>query len=71
MTTAYINDVDGLGVFAQQLYGFGRPEFYKNRVNAGLHVIDPEVLDMLSGYGTSKETDDISVLGLGYSIPGR
>ena len=25
LTTAYINDVDGLGVFAQQLYGFGRP----------------------------------------------
>lgn len=25
MTTAYINDVDGYGVFAQQLYGFGRP----------------------------------------------
>ena len=25
MTTAYINDVDGMGVFAQQLYGFGRP----------------------------------------------
>lgn len=24
MTTAYINDVDGLGVFAQQLFGFGR-----------------------------------------------
>lgn len=24
MTTAYINDVDGYGVFAQQLYGFGR-----------------------------------------------
>lgn len=24
ITTAYINDVDGLGVFAQQLYGFGR-----------------------------------------------
>lgn len=24
MTTAYINDVDGQGVFAQQLYGFGR-----------------------------------------------
>lgn len=23
-----------------------RPEFYKNRVNAGLHVIDPAVLDM-------------------------
>ena len=25
LTTAYINDVDGLGIFAQQLYGFGRP----------------------------------------------
>lgn len=24
LTTAYINDVDGIGVFAQQLYGFGR-----------------------------------------------
>ena len=23
--TAYINDVDGLGVFAQQLFGYGRP----------------------------------------------
>lgn len=25
-----------------------RPIFYKNRVNAGLHVIDPKVLDMLN-----------------------
>ena len=25
LSTAYINDVDGYGVFAQQLYGFGRP----------------------------------------------
>lgn len=25
LTTAYINDVDGLTVFAQQLYGYGRP----------------------------------------------
>lgn len=25
LTTAYINDVDGLDVFAQQLYGYGRP----------------------------------------------
>lgn len=24
LTTAYMNDVDGIGVFAQQLYGFGR-----------------------------------------------
>lgn len=24
LTTAYINDADGLGVFAQQLYGYGR-----------------------------------------------
>lgn len=26
LSTAYINDVDGLGVFAQQLFGFGRPK---------------------------------------------
>ena len=32
LTTAYINDVDGLGVFAQQLYGFGK----KNDVFLGL-----------------------------------
>lgn len=25
LSTAYINDVDGLGVFAQQLYGYGKP----------------------------------------------
>ncbi|AFQ45988.1 D-sedoheptulose-7-phosphate isomerase [Desulfosporosinus meridiei] len=25
LTTAYINDVDGLSVFAQQLFGYGRP----------------------------------------------
>lgn len=25
LTTAYINDVDGLGVFAQQLFGYGTP----------------------------------------------
>ncbi len=25
LSTAYINDVDGFGVFAQQLFGFGRP----------------------------------------------
>lgn len=25
LSTAYINDVDSLGVFAQQLFGFGRP----------------------------------------------
>ncbi len=25
LSTAYINDVDGYGVFAQQLFGFGRP----------------------------------------------
>lgn len=25
LTTAYINDVDGVSVFAQQLFGFGRP----------------------------------------------
>lgn len=26
LSTAYINDVDGLGVFAQQLFGFGRKD---------------------------------------------
>jgi D-glycero-D-manno-heptose 1,7-bisphosphate phosphatase len=26
-----------------------RPRYYRNRVNAGLHVIDPRVLDMVSG----------------------
>lgn len=25
-----------------------RPEYYKNRVNAGLHIVDPKVLDMCS-----------------------
>lgn len=25
LTTAYINDVDGVGIFAQQLYGYGAP----------------------------------------------
>ena len=24
----------------------GRPEYYKNRVNAGVHIIDPKVLDL-------------------------
>ena len=28
-----------------------RPEFYRNRVNAGLHVISPKVLDMAAEYG--------------------
>ncbi len=36
-----------------------RPEYYKNRVNAGLHVIDPSVLDM-----TIKRTGlDVSTIG--------
>lgn len=26
-----------------------RPEFYRNRVNAGLHIIDPIILDMVDG----------------------
>lgn len=25
-----------------------RPTYYKNRVNAGLHVIDPKVFDMVA-----------------------
>lgn len=26
-----------------------RPKYYRNRVNAGLHVIDPEILDAVDG----------------------
>lgn len=26
----------------------GRPQYYRNRVNAGLHVIDPKILDMVN-----------------------
>jgi len=40
-----------------------RPIFYKNRVNAGLHVIDPKVLDMLNVdtdlIGTRDENDKV------------
>ena len=36
-----------------------RPEFYKNRVNAGLHVIDPAVLDMTA----SRLPFDVSEIG--------
>lgn len=25
----------------------GRPEYYKNRVNAGVHIVEPEVLDLI------------------------
>ena len=35
-----------------------RPEFYKNRVNAGLHVIEPKVLDM---FVAGINIDDIGV----------
>ena len=32
-----------------------RPVFYKNRVNAGLHVIDPKILDMVDGSNVGNE----------------
>lgn len=37
-----------------------RPTYYKNRVNAGLHVIDPKVLDMAGVDGESVGTIDSS-----------
>lgn len=39
-----------------------RPEWYKNRVNAGLHVIDPAVLDMTI-QRTGLEPDSIGTTG--------
>ena len=36
-----------------------RPEFYRNRVNAGLHVVDPEVLDLVDGSKVG-EVDEIT-----------
>lgn len=45
LTTAYINDVDGLGVFAQQLFGYGRNfacilwlSFDDKEINAGAEI---------------------------------
>ncbi len=35
-----------------------RPEFYKNRVNAGLHIIDPSVLDSVDIDSESIGTED-------------
>ena len=40
-----------------------RPEWYKNRVNAGLHVIDPTVLDMTI-QRTGLEPDSIGTTGI-------
>lgn len=37
-----------------------RPKYYKNRVNAGLHVIDPKVLDMAGIDGEKVGTNDSS-----------
>lgn len=38
-----------------------RPKYYRNRVNAGLHIIEPEVLDML----------DIDIKKIGTEIDGK
>ncbi len=35
-----------------------RPEFYKNRVNAGLHIVDPSVLDSMDIDSESIGTED-------------
>ena len=53
LTTAYINDVDGLGVFAQQLFGFGR---------------EGDVLLGISTSGNSKNIIDATVVARALGI---
>ena len=54
LTTAYINDVDGYGVFAQQLLGFGRPG---------------DVLFAISTSGNSKNVMNAVILARALDIP--
>ena len=54
LTTAYINDVDGYGVFAQQLLGFGRPG---------------DVLFAISTSGNSKNVMNAVILARALAIP--
>ena len=45
-----------------------RPEYYKNRVNAGLHVIDPKVLEALS---LNNDVNSINVNLIGCEVDGK
>lgn len=39
-----------------------RPTYYKNRVNAGLHIIDPKVLDEIDGSRVGEKDEDGKVI---------
>lgn len=39
-----------------------RPKFYRNRVNAGIHVIDPAILDMVDGSYVGEVGEDGKVI---------
>ncbi len=75
LTTAYINDVDGLGVFAQQLYGYGnRGDIFlgistsgnsKNILNATVvaRAMGIKVLGLTGGTGGElAQVSDVSVI---------
>lgn len=58
LTIAYINDVDGLGMFAQRLFGFGRPGDVSLEISTsgnGENIMNPMVVARVS---------DITVIGL-------
>lgn len=74
LSTAYINDVDGLGVFAQQLFGFGRKGDVflgistsgnsKNIMNATVvaHALDIPIVGLTgAGGGELAEVADVAV----------
>lgn len=74
LTTAYINDADGLGVFAQQLYGYGRKGDVflgistsgnsKNILNAAVvaRASDIKVIGLTGGNGGElAKVSDVSV----------
>ncbi|MBQ9612596.1 MAG: HAD-IIIA family hydrolase [Lachnospiraceae bacterium] len=56
--------VDEMGAVQQWLTKEDvRPEFYKNRVNAGLHVIDPAALDMAAVSSDGQKMIDTDAIG--------
>lgn len=75
MSTAYINDVDGYGVFAQQLFGFGKAGDVfvgistsgnsRNVINATVvaRAMDIKVLGLTGGTGGKlAEVSDVAVI---------
>ena len=74
LTTAYINDADGLGVFAQQLFGYGQMGDVflgistsgnsKNVINAAIvaHAADIKVIGLTGSHGGELSTfSDVAV----------